>query len=248
MFSIRDLVELYGLPEEMVEESLLAALSHSLTDIFGYEVEAFLNDAGALELYGYPSRHGELQIQKIPLEKIGRPAIRQIRRTLTANLVRRRILEEYDLLRQLTGRVLDGMVIKAVEGGPIFAKLYHEGLCVGMNTLAGTCPYRSQTPRERQTYRPGEVLAFHVLKVLPASVDGMPRVDIILSRNSRVLVDGLLMREICQDPAMRDMKVKCVKRIAGAYSVIESPFPLPLQAIKKVSAELKEYVRVVRPG
>ncbi len=246
MVSISDIVELYGLPEETVEEILLAAFSHSLTNSFGYEVEALMNDAGALALYGYPSRHGELQVRNIPLERIGRPAIRQIRRTLTEDLVRRRILQEYDLLRQLTGRVLEGMVTKTLEKGPIFVKLYHDDLCLGKNTVTGTCPFRSQTPRERQTYRPGDVLAFHVLKIFPVSEDGMPRIDIVLSRNSKGLVEGLLMKQIRQDPAMGSTKVRCVKRIAGAYSVIESPVPLPLKAVKNVSDELKEYVRVVR--
>ncbi len=44
----------------------------------------------------------------------------------------------------------------------------------------------------------------------------------------------------------KDVKVRCIKRIAGAYAEVVSPTPLPLKAVKSVSDELKEYLHVVR--
>jgi hypothetical protein len=40
--------------------------------------------------------------------------------------------------------------------------------------------------------------------------------------------------------------VRCVKRIAGAYSEVVSTAPIPRDVIRSVSDELKEYIRVVR--
>jgi hypothetical protein len=246
VFSVHDLADLYGLPEETVEEELLASLSHSLTNLFGYEVEAMLNDAGNLELYGYTNLRGDLQVRNIPLERIGRSALREIRRALTQNLVTTCILQEYDLLRQFTGRVLDGIVTKISESRALFVQLHPEDLYLGKKALIGFCPLRNQTPQERHIYRPGDILAFHVLKVITVCEDGIPWIDVILSRNSKRLVEGLLMKQIQQDPAMRNVKIKCVKRIAGAYSVIGSSVPLPMQVVKNVSSELKEFIRMVR--
>ena len=239
-------MELYDLPEETVEEEILTSLSRSLTNIFGFEVEALLNDSGVLELYGYPNLHGDLQVRKLPLARISKPAIRQIRKCLTESLVMKRILLEYDLLRYLTGSILEGLVLKSVNPGPLFVILYQEDLCTGNKILTGICPFRSQTPRERDVYHPGDIYSFHVLKIMPIFEDGVPRINIFLSRNSKGLVEGLLLKQIRQDPSAKNVKVRCLKRIAGAYSVIESSVSLPLQAVKNVSDELKEFIRVVR--
>jgi len=80
--------------------------------------------------------------------------------------------------------------------------------------------------------------------VLPIIENGIPRIDITLSRNSKGLVEGLLMKQLYRSG--KDVKVRCIKRIAGAYAEVVSPTPLPLKAVKSVSDELKEYLHVVR--
>jgi len=75
---------------------------------------------------------------------------------------------------------------------------------------------------------------------------GMARLEITLGRNGRGLVEGLIMKRVWKNPSCRDVKARCVKRIAGAYSEVVSTAPIPRDAIKSVSDELKEYIRVVR--
>jgi hypothetical protein len=245
MFDLHELADIYGLPEDVVEEELLRSVSLSLTNRFGCEVEAMMNDSGGIELFGYPGSPDALRVRNIPLSKVGRSAIRKIEKDLTLSLVKRRVLRDHELLRDLAGCVLDGMVMKVVDRGSLSVKLYADGFYGYLkNALIGTCPFRRQIPRERGDHRPGEVLSFHVLKVHPIVEDGVPRIDIILSRNSKGLVEGLLMKEMHR--LGKYGKVRCVKRIAGAYAEVASPAPLPLQAVRSVSGELKEYVRVVR--
>lgn len=76
--------------------------------------------------------------------------------------------------------------------------------------------------------------------------NGMPRLEITLGRNGRGLVEGLIMKQVQGNPSGSNVKVRCVKRIAGAYSEVVSTAPVPRHAIKSVSDELKEYIRVVR--
>lgn len=245
MFDVRELADIYGLPEETVRAELLESLSNSLTAIFGTEIEVMSNETGAVDIYSYRYSSGDLRVRSMPISSIGRHAIKRIRRDLILSMVKRRVLRNHELLRNLTGCVLDGMVTKTIDRGTLSVRLYADGLCSCLkNTLIGECPFRRQTPKERGAHRPGDVLSFLVLRVNPIAEDGVPRIDITLSRNSKGLVEGLLMKEILRSG--KDGKVRCVKRIAGAYAEVVSPAPLPHRAVKAVSDELKEYIRVVR--
>ena len=244
MFDVRELADIYGIPEETVKAELLKSLSNSLSAVFGAEIEVLSSEADTLEIYSYRDSSGDLQVRSLPISSIGRHAIRRIRRDLSLSLAKIRVLRDYDLSRDLVGRIVEGMIVKAVNHGSLSVRLRTNGP-YNPGSLVASCPYRFQTPRERGTYRPGDVLSFQVLKVTPVMENGMPRLEITLGRNGRGLVEGLIMKRAWKNPSCRDVKARCVKRIAGAYSKVVSTAPIPLHVIKNVSDELKEYIRVV---
>jgi hypothetical protein len=245
MFDVRELADIYGLPEETVKAELLKSISNSLAAVFGAEIEVLSSEAGTLEIYSYRDSSGDLQVRNLPVSSIGRHAIKRIRRDLALSLSKMRVLRDYDLCRDLAGRVVEGIVMKTVNHGSLSVRLSANGP-YNPGNLVGSCPYRFQTPKERGTYHPGDVLSFQVLKVSPVLENGMPRIEITLSRNGRGLVEGLIMKQVQGNPSGSNVKVRCVKRIAGAYSEVVSTAPMPRDAIKSVSDELKEYIRVVR--
>lgn len=245
MFDVRELADIYGLPEEDVKAELLESLSNSLSAVFGTEIDVLPSETGSLEIFSYRDSSGDLQVRSMSLSDIGRHAIKRIRRDLALSLSKMLVLRDYDLCRDLVGHVMEGMVMKAVNRGSLSVRLQGNGP-YNPGNLIGSCPYRFQTPKERDTYRPGDVLSFQVLKVSPVMENGMPRLEITLGRNGRGLVEGLIMKQVWGDPSERDVKVRCVKRIAGAYSKIISTVQIPRDVIKSVSDELKEYIRVVR--
>jgi len=245
MFDVRELADIYGLPEEDVKAELLESLSNSLSAVFGTEIEVLSSETGSLEIFSYRESSGDLQVRSMPLSGIGRHAIKRIRRDLALSLSKIRVLRDYDLCRDLTGHVVEGMVMKAVNRGSLSIRLQGNGP-YNPGNLIGSCPYRLQTPKERGTYRTGDVLSFQVLKVSPVMENGMPRLEITLGRNGRGLVEGLIMKQAWRDPSGRDVKVRCVKRIAGAYSEVVSTAPIPRDVIKSVSDGLKEYIRVLK--
>jgi hypothetical protein len=244
MFDVRELADIYGLPEEAVKAELLESLSSSLSAVFGTEVEVLPSETGSLEIYSYQDASGDLQIRNLPLSGIGRHAIKRIRRDLALSLAKMRVLRDYDLSRDLVCRVVEGMVMKAVNHGSLSVRLQGNGP-YNPGNLVGSCPDRFQTPKERGAYRPGDILFFQVLKVSPVMENGMPRLEITLGRNGRGLVEGLIMKRAWGNPSRGDVKARCVKRIAGAYSEVVSTAPIPRDLIKSVSDELKEYIRVV---
>jgi hypothetical protein len=60
--------------------------------------------------------------------------------------------------------------------------------------------------------------------------NGMPRLKITLGRNGKGLVEGLIMNKALGTPSGKNVKVRCVKRIAGAYSKVVSTAPIPLMS------------------
>ena len=244
MFDVRELADIYGLPEETAKAELLKSLSNSLSAVFGAEIEVLSSEAGALEIYSYRDSSGDLQVRSIPLSSIGRHAIKRIRRDLSLSLAKERVLRDYDLSRDLVGRVAEGIIMKAVNHGSLSIRLHANGP-YNPGSMVGSCPYRFQTPKERGTYRPGDVLSFQVLEASPVMENGMPRLKITLGRNGKGLVEGLIMNKALGTPSGKNVKVRCVKRIAGAYSKVVSTAPIPLNVIESVSDELKEYIRVV---
>ncbi|HOO40664.1 MAG TPA: hypothetical protein PK653_04440 [Syntrophales bacterium] len=46
MFDVRELVDIYGLPEETVKAELLKSISNSLSAVFGAEIEVLSSEAG----------------------------------------------------------------------------------------------------------------------------------------------------------------------------------------------------------
>ena len=246
MIDVHELAEIYGLPEETVKAELLESLSRSLTGIFGAEVEVLSSGSGALEIYRYQDSAGDLRVRSMPLFGVGRRALRQVRRDLTLALAKMRVLRDYDLFRDLAGNVIEGMVTKAVEHGSLSVRLFADSPYSSGKVIIGSCPYRRQTPKERSTYRPGDILSFQVLEVSPIMESGMPRLEVIVGRNGRGLVEGLLRKQLRKSLSGKDLKIKCVKRIAGAYSEVVSSSSLPAQDVKRVSDELKEYIRVAR--
>jgi len=244
MFDVRELADTYGLPEETAKAELLKSLSNSLSAVFGAEIEVLSSEAGILEIYSYRDSSGDLQVKSLPVSSIGRHAIKRIRRDLSLSLAKERVLREYDLSRDLVGRVVEGMIMKAVNHGSLSVRLLANGPC-NPRSLVGSCPYRFQTPKERGTYRPGDILSFQVLKAYPVTENGMPRLKITLGRNGRGLVEGLIMNHAQRNSSGGDVKVRCVKRIAGAYSKVVSTAPIPRHVLKSISDELKEYIRMV---
>ena len=245
MFDVREVADIYGIPEETVKAELLKSLSNSLSAVFGAEIEVLSSEADTLEIYSYRDSSGDLQVRSLPISSIGRHAIRRIRRDLSLSLAKIRVLRDYDLSRDLIGRVVEGIIMKAVNHGSLSIRLHANGP-YNPRSMVGSCPYRFQTPKERGTYGPGDVLSFQVLKVTPVMENGMPRLEITLGRNGRELVEGLIIKRVWENPSCKDVKTRCVKRIAGAYSEVVSTAPIPRDAIKSVSDELKEYIRVVR--
>lgn len=88
----------------------------------------------------------------------------------------------------------------------------------------------------------GGLLPFYVLSVQSVLVKGGVKIKIRLSRTSTGLVEHLLRDDLAGKGM--DVKVRCLKRISGAYSEIIASSLVPKECIKRVSKMLDERIIV----
>lgn len=230
-----DLLTKYGLPEEQAREAIETAVTYVLSAAFG--ADFLVQGQDSLEAYCLPFQNHPPR--RIDLARLSRQLQRQIRFQIERELEKRQALHEWAVLSALRGRPVTGEIRRnsrsevtvALEIEDHFSKL----------ALTGVCPVRYLPPKERMSLAVGDVKSFLVTSVLPVMEKGRSKVLIRLSRTSRALPETLLRERTGEE------SVRCVRRIAGAFSRIESAKRLPRESIQEVGNELKEriIVRVV---
>lgn len=228
-----DLLEKYNLPESQVTSAIETAISRVLSAAF--RMDMMVRAQGTLKVYALPSPDSPLR--RIETASLSRQLQRQIRFQIERELEKRQALYEQETLTALRGSPVTGEIRHISSDGEATVALEMEDHFSRL-TLTGVCPARYIPPRERQTLAVGDIKTFLVTSVLPVMKNGRAKVLIRLSRTTKILPEALL-KERTGEPS-----IYCVRRIAGAFSSIETNRKLPKQAIQEVSNELKERIIV----
>lgn len=232
----------YGIPKDDAALAIEEAISHVLSRAFKLDVLARVGEGleiVALAKSGISSQ----DFEPIDLANISRQLKRQIRYQIELELEKLQSLREWDLLRSMRGRPVAGEVRKVSKDGDATIALEVEDHLRSL-ILTGTCPARQIPPKERGCLQIGTKRKFLVTSVLPIREKDKSKVLIRLSRTSKALPASLL-RETTGEHSIR-----CRRRIAGAFSEIETTRRIPKEAIQAVGKELGEriIVRVVASG
>ena len=229
---LRAVADKYELPCDEAKEAIERAISGTLSDIFRSDVECRLEGDGC-EIYVFR----ENGVRRFPMERLKKNIIRAIKYGIVSALQREATARGYEKLRYLAGGITGGHVAAVFEER-IFVEL--DG---GTGKLVvGVCEREQQTPKEKGRYRPGDYYSFYISSVAPSSNGRVPVLKVSLSRTSRSLTEGLLRKELAE--RLLDIRVKCVKRAAGIFSLVEVKGRIPKECIKAVSDELKERIIV----
>ncbi|MDA8387145.1 MAG: hypothetical protein M0Z58_00610 [Nitrospiraceae bacterium] len=228
----RSVAEKYELPCDEAKEAIERSISGTLSDIFRSDVECRLEGDGC-EIYVF-REHG---VRRFPMEKLKKNILRAIKHGIVSALHKETVVRGYERLRYLAGGITGGHVAAVFEER-IFIELDR-----GADKLVvGVCEREHQTPKERDHYRPGDYYSFYISSVTPSSNGRVPVLKVSLSRTTRSLTEGLLRKELSE--RLLDIRVRCVKRAAGIFSLVEAEGRIPRECIKVVSDELKERVIV----
>ena len=231
----RDLLEKYNLSEDQVADAVETAISRTLSTMFHMDVLVRLDSN--LEVIAINRAHADAEPIQIDPTGISKQGRRQIRRQIALELEKRQALHECNHLYSLRGQAIKGSIRKVAANGEVTVTLEVDDH-LHLLTLTGVCPARYLPPKERGHFNLGEIRAFLVTSVLSVRKQGRFKVQIRLSRTSKVLPEMLLRR------ATGRQSIHCIKRIAGAFCEIETVKFLPKDAIKSVGEELQERIIV----
>lgn len=220
ILGIDELRKKYRISEDVLMDEVERTILSCLTKRLGCEVELQWDRKGRDEfrLYGFTEDDELINLTAY--------AIREIKWTIACNLLKRSILEKYEIFKHKEQSIAYGTIIKQGRGN-LFVELQDIG-----DDVVAVCEPAAQTPAERKRRIAG-VLPFYVLSIEPVSFNGIPRLEVRLSRNSKGLVEGLLREEL--EKKSLDIRVKCIKRIAGAFSEVRASEKIPRDTIKRVS-------------
>lgn len=230
---VSELVEKYGLPEEIVREEIERAITMSLTSELQIDVEGFFNEDGSFKTRTFRESLAGIRAER--LRGVSRRAFAAVKKSIEQSLHERSTIKNHGKFSYLAHALVHGTVFNINGAGDLYVMI-EAGLGEG---VVGMCLLRHQPFHERGTYSRGERLPFHVLKVTAEDEDDLPRLNIQLSRESKKFVELLLKEEIGGDAS-----IECVRRIPGVISDVRSDRPLPREAIKRVSHHLGGRIKV----
>lgn len=233
---IEELARKYEIPFEDALEQAEFALSHALSEKMNIDIQVYLRQN--CRILGFSdSKAFKIRPRQIPKDAI--VFAKEFLKYRFYCLSAQRIL--YDA-KKLTRTVVMGTIKRIIEK-TLYIKFHNpHAMTEGGRVLIGICPLEHQTPKERGAYREGMVLPFFVTSVRGIVEEKVPKVVITLSRNSLSFPEALL-RQLLNDNGIF-IELKAVKRIAGAYTVIQASQRVPKEYIKKVTEILKEGVIV----
>jgi len=230
---ISTLAEKYGLPMEKVNAAVGQVLhgkafKHATSSDFGQ-----ITDDGVVVFRERGvSLLGEL---KHPLSRLLSDELEKI-------LMDAATAVELEQWHRFYKQVVRARIERITTDGDIEVQLERNGVfgeCTA--EIIGKCSLRNQSPWDRHTLRCGETRYFYVQKVEARRSGTAPaRISIELSRVTPRLVEYLIRK------GLKGNKVsfKCVKRVVGKVSYIDSEGFIPNDVIKAAGKELGERVNV----
>lgn len=237
MISVDALACKYRLTHEETRAAIERGIEIAVSLALGMDTVARLEES--LTISSFTRGHNEdadpLLIDPSSLTKKLR---RQIRYQVEGELQKVQVLREHARLVDWQGHVVMGEIQKIRRDGSLLVETKMAG-SFRSETLQGVCVPWDIPFHEKGDLALGACLAFLVINIRPVHVrGGSYRVAITLSRRSKKLPEVLLQMHTGRTD------IRCRRRLAGKFSEVLVTSSLPQQAIKAVSDELKERIRV----
>lgn len=230
----QELLAKYNLPEDVAARAIETAVSRELRSALGKPVWVSLNSPLVITVLPHPWEDTE-PVNLNPAS-LSEPLQRQIQYQIGKELEKVQVLREARALKHLQGQVVKGEIRRANPDGSWSVVLEFSEF--QQHTVVGAiCPSHDIPPHERKKVLPGEVKSFFVTSILPVLHRERYSVRVKLSRRSAQLPALLIHEQTGKD-------VRCVRRIHGQISRIESSTPIPGHVVKRVRDELNEAIHI----
>lgn len=237
MISVDALADKYRLTHEETRAAIERGIEIAISLALGMDI--FVRVEDSLTISGFSrGRNENADPLLIDPGSLSKKLRRQIRYQVEGELQRVQVLREHARLVDWQGHVVMGEVQKIRRDGSLLVETKMAGTFRN-DTLQGVCAPWDIPFHEKENMALGACLAFLVINIRPVQVrGGSYMVAITLSRRSKKLPEVLLQMHTGRTD------IRCRRRLAGKFSEVMVTSTLPQQAIKAVSDELKERIRV----
>ena len=238
---IGDFVEKYELTREQVIPEIERAFSMMLSRWYKMEVIT-LYSGGRLQVFGYSKVNGCYELREFDLlrdtpKKDKLRGWNTIKREIEKSMLSAVNREKFYMHRN-DKTIGWGSIRDIVPGNKLIVRLE----LAGKFAVYAECPFTKIGNHERLTsaFALGEKRAFWVWAIHPVTLNGTPRLSVLLNRTSKNLPASLLKEKVKD----RNLTVKCSRRYPGRKSFLTTNKFIPKSAILAVENELREHIEV----
>jgi len=238
-----ELAEKYSISEQAALDLATETISATLSARAGCQATVTVEDGLALARF---HRDGPFpEVMETGLGGLPRNIVKTLRIALEKAFAQRAARDALVVFRPIVGRAVLGDVVKALDDGGVLVEIENGGYSDGRVTAF--CGRADVPLRERGKLAPPQKQWFYVKSARVADHQGLARIEIFLSRTSARLPELLLARALMVHGKCVTLPLlKCVRRIPGALSEIESSMPLDKGTLAAVGMALGgEIIRVV---
>ena len=228
----------YGLTKAEVMAEIETVFSAILSQWYRLEVMVFFREDFQLEAVAYNNSGGVI-MQK-PVDFTEMKGRNTLKRHLEIKLTKAVVLKQANRYKFFE---------RGLRWGEITASDPEQNLYVETEVIPGKrvtaiCPLNRIGLHERHTdnFFIGRKRAFHLRRVEPVYLNGIPRLKVVVDRVSKALAENLLREKL--GIMAEKTQIRCVKRYVGHKSIVLATKPLPKAAIIAVDRELKERIQV----
>ncbi len=236
MIFVDALARKYRLTDEETRAAIERGIEFAVSQSLGMDTVVRVEES--LTITSFSRGHNEEEQILINPSSLTKKLRRQIRYQVEGELQKLQVLREHARLIDWQGHVVMGEIKKIRHDGSLLVETKMAGPFRN-DTLQGVCAPWDIPFHEKEDMALGACLAFLVINIRPVQVrGGSYMVAITFSRRSKKLPEVLLQMHTGRTD------IRCRRRLAGKFSEVMVTSSLPQQAIKAVSDELKERIRV----
>lgn len=227
---ITQLVDKYGLTRAMVVAEIEKTFSTMLSRWHRANVVVVYGGDGFCAMR-FVDGAGAIHQDEIELSLMrGFPSLRRI---IEKNLLLSSCLAEVCAGKKEEHETRWGEIIRKNDLGYLVEMEIIEG-----QPLIAECPFNLIGAHERNLLQVGDQKAFHLRKIDPILLHGVPRVKVTLDRVSKFLVTGLFKEKTSG-------RIVCRKRYVGHKCFVEANRYIQKTAVKAVSEEIGEHIQIL---
>lgn len=235
---INSLTTKYRLTSSEVMTEIEKIFSSTLSQWYRVEVMVFFRDDLQLEAVAYNNVGGVIMQRMIDLTTMR--GFNTLQKNLEESLAKAALLKQTKSYKYYEKELRWGEITACDNEN----NLYVEIEVVPGEKITAVCPHNRLGLHERDSdkFSLGQRRAFHLRRIDPVSLKGTSRLNVVVDRVSKTLVETLLYDYL--GSSVENISLRCMNRYVGQKSFVFTSKKLPKAVIVAATRELGEHIEV----